>query len=147
MKCRYRISQNTPGLWHMKAHTRWNALNKELFCGVYKRNTLSKIKIDQHCWEMRFIKTSVNLHRILEFVFRNISLDKLLLSLFHRFWNYEITKGHSGLSEQRWVYRATGAKTSERCSPLWRKYDRYALRYAPASLRSHALAATKLQRE
>ncbi len=36
----------------MKAHTRWNALYKELFSGVNKRNTLPKIKIDLN-WEMR----------------------------------------------------------------------------------------------
>ncbi len=111
----------------MKALTRWNALNKEWFCGVNKRNTLSKIKIDQNCGEMRSIKMSVNLHRILELAFRDISLDKLLLRLFHR-----LSTG--------WAY---WAESSERRSPLWMKYDCSAPRSAP--LHSHALVGDYFQ--
>ncbi len=77
---------------------------------------------------MQSIKTSVNLHRILEFAFRNISLDKLLLSPSHRFSNYQITKGHFGLSERngnvRKALRSEGNMT------------------AALPLHSHALAAT-----
>ncbi len=67
---------------------------------------------------MQSIKTSVNLHRILEFAFRKISLDKLLLSPSHRFSNYQITKGHFGLSERRWAYWASGTETSGKLSAL-----------------------------
>ncbi len=45
---------------------------------INKRHTLSKIKIDQNCGEMRSNKTSFNLHRILEFAFRNISLRQTI---------------------------------------------------------------------
>ncbi len=109
----HRISQNTPclsGPW--KAHTRWNALNKELFSGVNKRNTLSKIKIDQNCGEMRSIKMSVNLYRILEFTFRNIR-QTTAYSTDSR--TSKLPKGILG-----W---ASGAESSERRSPLRRKYS------------------------
>ncbi len=80
----------------MKVHTIWNALNKELFHGINKSNTLSKIKIDQNCEEMRSIKTSVNLHRILEFAFRNISLDKYCLDYSTDSRNSKLPKGILG---------------------------------------------------
>ncbi len=38
--------------------------------------------------------------------------------------------------------RIERAKSSERRSPLWRKYDHYSPRSAPAPLRSHALVVT-----
>ncbi len=68
--------------------------------------------------QMRSIKTSANLYRILEFAFRNISLEKLLLSLFHIL---ELANDQRAALEQRWV---SGEESSERRSPLWRKYDR-----------------------
>ncbi len=49
---------------------------------------------------MQSIKMYVNLHRIFEFAFRKIILDRLLLSLFHRFSNQQITKGQFVLSER-----------------------------------------------
>ncbi len=96
----------------MKAHTRWNALNKELFCGVNKSNPLSKIKIDLNCEEMRFIKT--NLHRILEFAFRNIILENYCLAIpqilelanYQRaFWAERALR--SVLSERSTIFRKT----------------------------------------
>ncbi len=73
----YNFTKYTLLIRLMKAHTRWNALN-ELFCCINKRITLSKIKVNLNCGEMRSIKPPFNLHRILEFGFRNTSLDKLL---------------------------------------------------------------------
>ncbi len=46
--------------------------------------------MDQNVYKrllLTFIKTFVNPYRILEFVFINTSLDKLLRSLFHRLSN------------------------------------------------------------
>ncbi len=100
----------------MKAHTRWNALN-ELFCCVNKINTLSKIKINQNCGEMRSNKPPFNPHRILEFGFRNTSLDKLF-SLA-----YSTDSGTSKLPKGILGW-ASGAERIER---------------ARAPLRSHAL--------
>ncbi len=83
---------------------------------------------------MQSIKTSVNLHRILEFAFRSISLDKLYCLAYSTDSGInKLPKGHFGLSERRWAYWASRAQSSERRSPLWRKYDRYA---------PHALHAT-----
>ncbi len=71
---------------------------------------------------MRSIKTSVNLHRILELAFRNISLDKHCLAYSTDSGINKLPKGHFGLSERRWAYWASRAGSSERRSLLWRKY-------------------------
>ncbi len=123
MKCRHRISQNTLLIRRMKAHTRWNAFN-ELFCCVNKINTLSKIKINQNCGEMRSNKPPFNPHRILEFGFRNTSLDKLF-SLA-----YSTDSGTSKLPKGILGW-ASGAERIER---------------ARAPLRSHALYDSPLLR-
>ncbi len=65
---------------------------------------------------MRSIKTSVNLHRIFEFAFRNISLDKHCLAYSTDSGINKLPKGHFGLSERRWVYWVSGAESSERRS-------------------------------
>ncbi len=102
---------------------------------LVKINTLSKIKIELNCGEMRSIKMSVNLHRILECTFRNMSLDKLLLSLFHRFSNQQTAKGRSGLSERSGIFRKVLSALKE-IRPL---------RSPRAPLRSHALAVTRFR--
>ncbi len=73
-KIAHRISQNSLHLAYQahEKHTQDEARNKELFSGVIKRNTLSKIKIDKNCGKMLSIKMSVNLYRILKFTFRKI---------------------------------------------------------------------------
>ncbi len=63
---------------------------------------------------MRSNKPSFNLHKILEFGFRNISLDKLLLSLFHRFWNSKLPKGILG-----WASGAERIEWAERNLQNW----------------------------
>ncbi len=108
-------------------------LTKNYFEALKKETHFLKIKIDQNCGEMRFIKTSVNLYRILEFAFGNISLDKLLLSLFHRFFHRKLPKGIFG-----W---ASGAERIERAG---RNLQKGALRSegnmtATLPARSHAL--------
>ncbi len=86
---------------------------------------------------MRSIKTPVNLHRILELAFRNISLNKHCLAYSTDSGINKLPKGHIGLSERRWVYWASGAGSSERRSVLWRKYDRYAPRSACSACNMH----------
>ncbi len=93
------------------------------------------MKIDLNCGEMRSIKMSVNLHRILECTFRNMSLDKLLLSLFHRFSNQQIAKGRSWLSERSGIFRKVLSALKEIRQ----------LRSPRAPLRSHALAVTRFR--
>ncbi len=84
---------------------------------------------------MQSIKMSVNLHRILELTFRNMSLDKLLLSLFHRFSNQQTAKGRSGLSERSGIFRKVLSALKE-IRPL---------RSPRAPLRSHALTVTRFR--
>ncbi len=53
---------------------------------------------------MRSIKTSVNLHRILEFAFRNISLDKHCLAYSTDSGINKLPKGHFAFSEWHRAY-------------------------------------------
>ncbi len=116
----------------MKAHTRWNALNKELFCGVNKSNPLSKIKIDLNCEEMRFIKT--NLHRILEFAFRNIILENYCLAYSTYSRTSKLPKGILG-----W---ASAAECIERAEHNLQKDALRSEGNMTAALHSHALLVT-----
>ncbi len=72
---------------------------------------------------MRSIKTSVNLHRILEFAFRNISLDKHCLAYSTDSGINKLPKGilrlASGakhMSERSRIFRKTLSALKEICS-------------------------------
>ncbi len=81
---------------------------------------------------MRFIKT--NLHRILEFAFRNISLDKLLLSYSTDSRTSKLPQGILG-----W---ASGAERIERAEHNLQKDALRSEGNMTAPLRSHALLVT-----
>ncbi len=66
----------------------------------------------------------VNLHRILEFAFRNISLDKHCLAYSTDSGINKLPKGILRLASGA-ERMSGGAGSSERRFLLWRKYDRY----------------------